>query len=310
MYEPRAFLETVSGLQVGRKESSADKPYLIAVVDPAYNGVGDPKVTFEGETTMSGKTYPYISTIYPRPSDRVILAPVGTSYVIIGSLGTAANLNGTATNYGGSYDSRRSSTGQTSFDARAQADTNTRWTVTAGGVMSWGSGAAGADTNLYRSSVGNRIKTDDDLEVVGQIYMGAQDFTVFTPTTTGHGSATFQTRTGFYWKLGKMVFVTEHFDVLAAGSGGSNWQPGLPSTPDRAIISGRHVFTVHTEGIVISTTVLGGGEAVIFDGGSGAIIDRVRTTKTPDTNARETALLGSDLTAGALITISGWYKEA
>lgn len=65
--------------------SSADKPVRLATVDPAYAS-GWPKVTFDGESTLSGKTYPHIDSYSPAKGDRVVLVPVGTSYLIIGAV--------------------------------------------------------------------------------------------------------------------------------------------------------------------------------------------------------------------------------
>jgi hypothetical protein len=57
----------------------------IAVIDPAYAS-GNPKVTFEGESTLSVKQYPYLDSYTPQATNRVVMAPVGTTYVILGAL--------------------------------------------------------------------------------------------------------------------------------------------------------------------------------------------------------------------------------
>lgn len=51
---------------------------------------------------------------------------------------------------------------------RRAADTNSRWYITADGVISWGDGAGAIDTNLYRSAA-NVITTDDSLVVAGNL---------------------------------------------------------------------------------------------------------------------------------------------
>lgn len=308
-YEPRAFLETVAGLQRNVSTSSADRPHLIGVIDPAYTS-GNPKVTFEGETTMSGKTYAYISSYYPIPSDRVVLAPLGTNYVIIGSVaGSPSSLDRRLNN--GKLLLTNDTLAATAIDAKVNSEAFERFRVQNDGRLTWGGGVSGRDTNLYRDAA-DSLKTDDKFTVAGEfVNTGAQSFTVFTPTTTGQGSATWQTRTGYYWKLGKLVYVVEHFDVLAAGTGTANWQPGLPSTPDRSIIAGRQFVPVNVEGVYSASAplLLGTGAGVIFDGGSGAIFDRIRVPNASGTNSDQ-GLLGQDLLAGALITIEGWYKEA
>lgn len=74
-----------------KASSSASRPNLIAVVDPAYSSASYPttwpKVTFEGEETMSERTFPAVTPYTPAPSDRVVMLPVGVSgYVILGKL--------------------------------------------------------------------------------------------------------------------------------------------------------------------------------------------------------------------------------
>jgi microcystin-dependent protein len=68
-----------------RQPSSADKPVRLAVVDSGYT-TGWPKVTFEGESTLSGKQYPHIDSYAPAAGDRVVLVPVGTTYLIVGAV--------------------------------------------------------------------------------------------------------------------------------------------------------------------------------------------------------------------------------
>lgn len=83
-----SFLEALDQYTRARRRSSADKPVLLGTVDPAYSGTGLPKVTFEGESTMSTKGYPYL--YQPQPEARVALLPVGTTYLIVGTIGLAA----------------------------------------------------------------------------------------------------------------------------------------------------------------------------------------------------------------------------
>lgn len=84
----RAFLDAVAedGDTPNVAPPSSDRPIRLAVVDPAYTGVGNPKVTFEGEATMTVKAYPYLEAP-PVAGSRVALAPVGRGYVILGASG-------------------------------------------------------------------------------------------------------------------------------------------------------------------------------------------------------------------------------
>jgi hypothetical protein len=72
----------------GGHTSSADRPIRLAQVDPAYTGIGMPGVIFDGETVMGAKTYPYLGA-RPEAGDRVALAPVGRSYLILGVVQTS-----------------------------------------------------------------------------------------------------------------------------------------------------------------------------------------------------------------------------
>lgn len=83
--DPRSFLESVAGYAQTVGQTSADRPIRIAVVDPAYIS-GLPKVTFEGESTMSTKGYAFVQGYYPVASNRVALVPIGNGYLIIGAV--------------------------------------------------------------------------------------------------------------------------------------------------------------------------------------------------------------------------------
>lgn len=71
-----------------KQPSSSDRPVRLAVVDSGYAG-GWPKVTFEGEATLSGKQYAHVDSYAPAAGDRVVMAPVGTTYLIVGAVSTA-----------------------------------------------------------------------------------------------------------------------------------------------------------------------------------------------------------------------------
>lgn len=100
-----SFLQSVSGFVQSERDGSADRPCLLGVIDPAYAGLPNlPKVTFEGESTLSGKTYPHLASYVPVASDRVVLVPVGTTYLIIGPVAATAaavNVQGGSANVAG-----------------------------------------------------------------------------------------------------------------------------------------------------------------------------------------------------------------
>lgn len=94
----RSFLHTVAGVARSLPPTSppntkagtaADRPPRIGVIDPAY-ATGNPRVRFEGETAVSGKEYAFVGTYAPAANDRVIMLPVGTTYVILGPVTPSA----------------------------------------------------------------------------------------------------------------------------------------------------------------------------------------------------------------------------
>lgn len=85
MISTQDFLDTVAGYTRAKTDGSADKPVRLAVVDPAYSA-GLPKVTFEGESTMSAKGYAFIESYVPVAGQRVAMVPVGTTYLIVGAV--------------------------------------------------------------------------------------------------------------------------------------------------------------------------------------------------------------------------------
>jgi hypothetical protein len=91
MMEPLSFLQSVKGyVGTDKTPESANKPVKLAVIDPAYSG-GLPKVRFEGESTVSAKGYPFLNSYLPVASDRVVLMPAGTTYVIVGKIDDTVN---------------------------------------------------------------------------------------------------------------------------------------------------------------------------------------------------------------------------
>jgi hypothetical protein len=67
------------------KNEKAASAFLLGTVDAAYVS-GRPKIIFDGETVVSGKAYPYLTSYAPAASDRVLLARVGGSFVVLGKV--------------------------------------------------------------------------------------------------------------------------------------------------------------------------------------------------------------------------------
>lgn len=87
--EPRGeFLLDVDAPAVYGSVSSTvpamSKDARLATVDSAYTGVGDPRVTFDGENLLTVKTYKFIGSRPPAGS-RVVLEPMSNTWIITGS---------------------------------------------------------------------------------------------------------------------------------------------------------------------------------------------------------------------------------
>lgn len=82
------FLQSIAGYAQAQRTGSEDRPIRIATVDPAFDIEAGllPKVTFDGESTMSTKRYPYGSGYVPLAGDRVVMLPIGTTYWMVGSV--------------------------------------------------------------------------------------------------------------------------------------------------------------------------------------------------------------------------------
>jgi hypothetical protein len=61
------------------------KPYKFGYIDSAYDS-GKPKILFDGETEVSTKTFPYLSSYIPVAGDRVILLREAQSYIVLGKI--------------------------------------------------------------------------------------------------------------------------------------------------------------------------------------------------------------------------------
>lgn len=84
-------LRATSGYQESESKVSSDKPVKQARVDPDFVAASFltgtlPRVTFEGEVTLSTKVYSVASPYWPHPGDRVWMVPIGTTYLIAGSV--------------------------------------------------------------------------------------------------------------------------------------------------------------------------------------------------------------------------------
>jgi len=86
------FLRSIAAYsEANAPSTSANRPIKMGRVDYEYNpadflGGVMPRVLFDGESTVSQKRYQVMSGYFPLPGARVVLVPVGTTYLIIGSV--------------------------------------------------------------------------------------------------------------------------------------------------------------------------------------------------------------------------------
>lgn len=83
MIDAGAVLDSIAEYAHAKTATSAQRINRIAVIDPAYAS-GAPKVTFEGDSTMSASGFVCLPGYSPVAADRVLMLPVGNTYVIAG----------------------------------------------------------------------------------------------------------------------------------------------------------------------------------------------------------------------------------
>lgn len=120
----------------------------------------------------------------------------------------------------------------------------------------------------------------------------------YTPTLGGTGGATYSNRTGWYFRIGQLVYFSAYAVVSGAGSGGSNVTVTAPVNVDRTT---RQRVGASIEGATAGNN--GSCSALWFTTGSGDASDRLR-------NSTGGNLTGADLQVGTIIAVEGWIREA
>lgn len=67
-------------------EKKVTPSFALGTIDPNYVE-GNPRIIFDGETTVSTKRYTKLSSYSCEPNDRVLLARMSKTYIVLGSLG-------------------------------------------------------------------------------------------------------------------------------------------------------------------------------------------------------------------------------
>jgi hypothetical protein len=83
MFDPVKLFEAMREYDKSAENAESQGFNRCATIDPDYVGNGPARVTFDGETTLSQKSYHFINTP-PRASTRVAMLPIGSTYVILG----------------------------------------------------------------------------------------------------------------------------------------------------------------------------------------------------------------------------------
>ena len=67
------------------KDVKADKAFRLAIIENGYTE-GKPRVIFDGETKQTAKRYPYLGSYVPAAGDRILLAKIAGSFIILGKV--------------------------------------------------------------------------------------------------------------------------------------------------------------------------------------------------------------------------------
>jgi len=78
-------------------DKKSKKPFKLGTVDPAHTEGMNPRVIFDGELEPSIKRYTHLSSYNPKGGDRVIMAHIGKTYVVLGKIGPYAGGSGGGT---------------------------------------------------------------------------------------------------------------------------------------------------------------------------------------------------------------------
>lgn len=72
-------------LKIVRNQGRDSPVFLLGKIPSGYT-TGRPTIQFDGESTASIRTYPYLGSYAPVANDRVMLAAVGHGAVILGKI--------------------------------------------------------------------------------------------------------------------------------------------------------------------------------------------------------------------------------
>jgi hypothetical protein len=78
MIKPDEFMKLV-------RRGDVPPVFALGTIPDTYT-TGRPTIEFDGESSASTRTYPYLSSYTPTAEDRVLLARVGQTWVVLGKV--------------------------------------------------------------------------------------------------------------------------------------------------------------------------------------------------------------------------------
>ncbi|QFG05227.1 hypothetical protein 019DV002_30 [Bacillus phage 019DV002] len=67
-------------------ESKVTPAFSLGKIDPSHTAGSNPRILFDGETSVSSKRYKYLSSYTPKANDRVLIANVSGTHVVLGKI--------------------------------------------------------------------------------------------------------------------------------------------------------------------------------------------------------------------------------
>lgn len=225
---------------------------------------------------------------------------INLNTVTVDDGGSVQLLAGEQVNVGSSgstavFASKAANTTDDLLSARISTDTtNSRFVINHAGQILWGPGGGTAvDTSLYRDTA-NGLGSNAPFTTYD-----SNTYNTWTPAFSGGGAATYTTADGWYQRIGGMIFMHAYVVVGVAGTGATQITTNLPTTPWRGSANRRQTIP----GTVSGASPDGPISVVVFAGSAGATAQRIQLSDGGDA-------IGTDLAAGSIWIIEGWYREA
>jgi hypothetical protein len=80
--QTQSFIEMIENMI----EKKVSVPFSLGRIDPNYTG-GKPRIKFDGESKVSVKRYPHLSSYKPVSNDRILMVDIAGTHLVVGSIG-------------------------------------------------------------------------------------------------------------------------------------------------------------------------------------------------------------------------------